>query len=188
MGVTRFLPAVCFVLLLAGCQSDPGFPEDQTIDGPFHIDSEWHVIQLDAPLKVNREGLQRLHLVVDRDLYDPNNNFDDDLPDLFNLRRSDGVLVKPEVVLIGDEGQEVSLRARANTYLYSGGVTVGLSTYKDHYSQAPPFPESIRFFRAIRIRSNEPLVAEQLQWRVDRHPDHHRCGNRRCTWWDNLFN
>lgn len=190
MGVTRFLPAVCFVLLLAGCQSDPGFPEDQDIDGPFQITTEWQTIRFEQPLEINAEAIQSLNIVVDSERYDSNFDYEnEDRSNVFNLRRKkDGVVVKPKAVLIGDGGQEVSLHPTGSTALYSGGVTVGMSTFDKHYSPIPPFPEEIKVFESVRIRSNVPFTAEQLRWWVSSHADHHRCGNRRCTWWDNLFN
>lgn len=188
MDTVKMLAAGFSLLLLAGCQGDPGFPEDQRIDGPFEIGLEWQTITFADPLEINEEGFQRLHIVVDSELFASNFDYEnEDRSNLFNLRRNDGVLVKPEVVLIGDNDQKVRLVPTGTTSLYTGGLTVGLSMFKDYVSPAPPFPKGIQHFEAVQLRSNEPFPAEYLQWWVERHPDHHRCGNRRCTWWDNLL-
>ncbi|MCC5811252.1 MAG: hypothetical protein JJU06_12855 [Ectothiorhodospiraceae bacterium] len=174
--------------LLVGCDAGVGFPEDQRLEGPFEITNEWQEIEFDAPLRINREGSQGFHFEVDETRYRPNSHFDlEDRPNQANLRRTDGVLVKPEVILIGDNGERVELQAVSNIHLYAGGLTVGFRTYVDHSSPSPPFPDGITAFRAVKVRSNEPFTAEYLRWRVDNHPDHHRCGGRRCTWLDKLF-
>lgn len=174
--------------LLAGCGNGYDFPEDRRIDGPFQITTDWQTIRFDRPLRINREGLQALHIVVDQELYDPNNIYDlEDKANHFNLRRTDGVLVRPEVVLIGDNGQELTVFPISNMGLYSGGLTIGFSTYIDHHTPSPPFPEGIKSFQAVRVRSNEPFEALYLRWRMNYHPDHHRCGNRRCRWWEKLL-
>jgi len=180
----RLWPLVA-LLLLANCTGEPGFPEDQRIEGPFQITTEWQTIHFDRPLVINREGFQGLHFAVDSNLYDANSNYDlEDMPNQANLHRTDGVVVKPEVVLIGDNGEEVRVQARSNIFLYAGGMTVGFGPHIDNFTPPPHYPESIHAFRAVRVRGNHPFVANHLQWLMDSHPDHHRCGGRRCTWWE----
>ncbi|MCH8504962.1 MAG: hypothetical protein LAT50_11640 [Ectothiorhodospiraceae bacterium] len=179
---------VAALFALSGCDTGAGFPEDQRMEGPFEITGEWQRIEFDRPLRINREGSQGFHFEVDETRYRPNRHFDvEDRPNQANLRRNDGVLVKPEVVLIGDNGERVELRAVMNIHLYAGGLTVGFAMYEDHFSPSPPFPDRITAFRAVEVRSNEPFTAEYFRWRMDNHPDHHRCGGRRCTWLDKLF-
>jgi len=126
---------VAMTLLVVACGGDVNFPEDQRVEGPFEITTDWQTVKFDVPLAVNREGLQRLHLVVDDERYTSNSEHDlSDLPNQANVRREDGVLIKPEVVLVGANGEEVPLRARANTSLYEGGLTIGFSTYDGHRS------------------------------------------------------
>ena len=172
---------------ISGCGSH-GFPEDRRIGGPFQITTDWQTIRFDPPLRINREGLQVLHFVVDQELYDPNNMYDiEDTTNHFSLRRTDDVLVRPEVVLIGDNNQEVVVSPISNIRLFSGGLTIGFSTYIDHFTPSPPFPEGISTFQAMRVRSNEPFEAQYLYWRMNYHPDYHRCGGRRCRWWEKLL-
>ncbi len=160
---------------LQGCDAK-GFPEDQKIQGPVEVGQEWVTIEPDRPLDVNRGGLQRLHLVVDPELYRSNSDLDDELannPDhLFDLRTQSNELVVPEVIMVAGDGTEVWLGSRANTYLYKGGLTVGMGMVPDVVHEAsPPFPEEIDRFESFRVRSNEPFEVEYFWWSVDRHPD-----------------
>jgi len=105
---------------ISGCGSH-GFPEDRRISGPFQITTDWQTIRFDPPLRINREGLQVLHFVVDQELYDPNSMYDiEDTANHFSLRRTDDVLARPEVVLIGDNGEDVTVFPMSNIGLFSG--------------------------------------------------------------------
>ncbi|MBI3897374.1 MAG: hypothetical protein HY308_03650 [Gammaproteobacteria bacterium] len=190
----RFAFFTVILLLSLGCQPrdnrypEDQFPEDQHVVGPFNITSEWQTITFSKPLAINREGSQSFNFVVDRDRYVPNSEYQiEDIPNQANLRRRDGVLVKPEVVLIGDNGQEVLVTAVSNTWLNVGGLTIGFSMLINPDTPSPPFPEAISAFRAVRVRSNEPFTANYLWWWVDGHPDYPRCGYRRCAWWQRIF-
>jgi hypothetical protein len=50
-------------------------------------------------------------------------------------------------------------------------MTIALGTYKDVNSPPPDFPESIKAFTAMRIRSTEPFLVRYLWWKVDQHPE-----------------
>lgn len=178
----RYLFVSLVFLLLQGCDN-PRFPQDQLLPGPFHFDSQWQLINFDPPLQINREGGQDLHLLVDKTRYEP--HVADRWPHQASLQRSDGTLVLPEVVLIGDRGQEVKMGADTFMSPYDvAGITLGFSNYDPVYDEKPkPFPQEIQFFSAVRIRSNEPLDVKLLGWRVDVHPDIHVCGGRQCPWW-----
>ena len=188
MDVTRTLATGFCLLLLAGCQADRSFPEDQYLDGPIEIGPEWQTITFEAPMEVNREAVQQLEIVVDTNRFDSNFDYEDeDRYKMFHLRRNDGVVIKPEAILIGDKGQEIPLVATSTTELYSGGVTAGLRMFIDWTKTIPPFPEGIRRFTAVQLRTNETIPVEQLRWWVVYHPDYHRCGRQRCLWWENLL-
>lgn len=166
----RLLTFLLAFLQLAGCnnEADPRFPENQRIDGPLEVGRDWQAIEFSPPLVVNRNGLQGLHFVVDEKLYRPNSHYDiDDYANQSNLRRNDGVLIKPEVILIGENGEEFVPMAVSNTHLYAGGLTIGFGTFGGQFSPAPVYPEGIQEFKAMRIRSNVPFTAHYLEWRMD---------------------
>ncbi len=159
------------------------FVEEQVIKKEFHVTTRWQTITFEKPLQINRQGLMGLHLVVDQEPYistidkDPRNLDCSDAEyqkNAFSLRRrSDGVLVRPEAVLVGDNGIEVTVRPDGHLYPYFDKhvMTMALRTFKDVDSPSPPFPEGIQFFTAMRIRSTEPFLVRYLLWLVDEHPE-----------------
>lgn len=155
------------------------FSEEQVIKKEFQVTTQWQTITFEKPLRINRQGLMGLHLAVNQQPYistidiHPLNDRSN-IENAYSLRRlSDGVLVKPEAVLIGDNGIEVRVRPVGHLYPYFDKyiMTVVLGTFKDANSPPPPFPEGIRGFTAMRIRSTEPFLVRYLWWCVDRHPD-----------------
>jgi hypothetical protein len=159
------------------------FPEDQVVKKEIHVTTQWQTINFEAPLKINRQGLMGLHLVVDKEPYistmdihplNPECNTPDCFIDAACLRRlSDGAIIRPEAVLVGDNGVEVSVRplGHLNPYFDTHVMTMALGTFKDVDSPPPDFPEGIQAFTALRIRATEPFVVRYLWWQVDRHPD-----------------
>ena len=172
----KVMLALAFLLAgLQGCDAT-GFSQDQKIPGPIEIGQEWVTVEPERPLEINREGLQRLHLVVDPELYTSNSDLDDelanDLAHLFDLRTQSNDLVVPEVVMIAADGREIPLGSRGNIYLYEGGLTVGMGMVPEVVHEAsPPFPAGIDRFESFRIRSNTPFTVDYFWWKVDRHPD-----------------
>ncbi|MFZ1986534.1 MAG: hypothetical protein WAU91_19145 [Desulfatitalea sp.] len=159
------------------------FPEDQVIKKEIQVTTQWQTITFEKPLKINRQGLMGLHLVVDRAPYistmdthplNPECNTPDCVIDAYCLLRlSDGAIVRPEAVLVGDNGVEVNVRSLGHLYPYCDThvMTMALRTFKDVDSPPPDFPESIQAFTALRIRGTEPFVVRYLWWSVDRHPE-----------------
>jgi hypothetical protein len=156
------------------------FSEDQVIKKEFQVSTRWQTITFEKPLQINREGVMGMHLAVDKEPYisttdtHPLNVAPGDMDIAYSLRRlSDGALIKPEALLIGDNGVEVRVRPVGHLYPYSDKtiMTIALGTFKDAYSLPPPFPERIKTFTAMRIRSTEPFLIRYLYWNVDRHPD-----------------
>ncbi len=164
-------------------QSSLQFPEEQVIKKEIQVTTQWQTITFDQPLKINRQGLMGLHLVVDKAPYistmathplNPECNTPECFIDAFCLRRlSDGVLVRPEAVLVGDDGTDVNVQATGHLYPYWDPhvMTVDLRMFKDVNSFPPDFPEGIQAFTALRIRATEPFVVRYLYWNVDRHPE-----------------
>jgi hypothetical protein len=166
----RLLVLLLLITQLIGCNRNTAgaFPENQHIDGPFEIGTEWQTIRFAVPLKVDHSATQGLHLFVDRQLYLPNSHYDiHDTPNQSNLRRNDGVLIKPEVRLVGPSGDHVTLTAVSNIHFPNGELTIGFGTFAGQYAFPPPFPEVITEFTAVQVRSNEPFIASSLQWRID---------------------
>lgn len=160
---------------LQGCDAK-GFSEDQKIPGPVDIGQEWVTVEPDRPLQINREGLQRLHLVVDSELYTSNSDHSDELANdpahLFDLRTQSDDLVVPEVVMVSVDGTEIPLGSRGNIYLYEGGLTAGMGVVPNVVHEAsPPFPEGIVQFEFFRVRNDVPFTVDYFWWKVDRHPD-----------------
>ncbi|MBI5552158.1 MAG: hypothetical protein HY911_11685 [Desulfobacterales bacterium] len=159
------------------------FPEDQVIKKELHVTTQWQTITFEKPLKINRQGIMGLHLVVDKEPYistidvhplNPECNTPDCAIDAACLRRlSDGALVRPEAVLIGNNGVEVSIRPNGHLYPFFDHhvMTMSLGTFKDVNSPPPDFPESIQSFTALRLRATEPFTVRYLWWQVDEHPE-----------------
>ena len=104
----------------------------------------------------------------------PECNTPDCVVNAFCLRRlSDGVLIRPEAILIGDNGVEIRVRPDGHLYPYFDKhiMTIALRTFKDADSPPPEFPVGIKAFTAMRIRSTAPFLVRYLYWNVDRHPE-----------------
>lgn len=174
-------------ILLSACGDRPRFPEDQTIQGPVEIASEWRTMEFKPPLAIAwGEGLQELHFVVDNSSYRVIDV--DEVPEKLyaSLRRLDGAEVLPEVVLIASTGAELPVVAVSNIGLWSGGLTIGFGLSDGVWEPPPPFPADVTSIRSVKFRSDVPLVAERLMWMVRHHPDIHRCGHK-CSWWEQWF-
>lgn len=163
-------------------KSTPPFPENRIIKKTLKVTARWQTITFEKPLLINRKGLMGLHLAVDRQLYistmsnhplNPKCSQPGCASNAFCLRRlSDGALIRPEAILIGDNGVEVKVRPAGHLYPNSDKdiITMALRTSKDAHSVALPFPRSIKAFKAIRIRGTEPFMVRYLYWKVDRYP------------------
>ena len=156
------------------------FPEEQVIKKEFQVTTHWQTITFDKPLKINRQGVMGLHLAVDQEPYisttdiHPLNVDRGNIEKAFSLRRlSDGTLIRPEVILIGDNGVEVKIRPVGHLYPYFDEhiMTIALGTFKDADSPPPDFPLGIKAFTAMRIRSTAPFLVRYMYWNVDRHPE-----------------
>ena len=159
------------------------FPEDQVIKKELQVTTQWQTVTFEKPLLINRRGTMNLHLVVDQAPYisttddDPRNLDCSDAEyqlNAFSLRRrSDWALVRPEAVLMGDNGVEVKVRPDGHLYpsFDKHVMTVALGYVKDINAFVPPFPEGIKTFTSMRIRSTTPFLVRYLWWSVDHHPD-----------------
>jgi hypothetical protein len=159
------------------------FPQNQVIKKELYVTTQWQTVTFEKPLQINRGGTMGLHLVVDQAPYisttddDPRNLDCSDAEyqlNAFSLRRrSDWALVRPEAVLVGDNGVEV--RVRPDGHLYPSFdmhiMTVALGYVKDINAFVPSFPEGIMTFTAMRIRSTTPFLVRYLWWKVDSHPE-----------------
>jgi hypothetical protein len=204
MRVKNLAIVLLLLALAAGCSRDPApdtrtsrpddpaviypsgcaikFPEDRVIKKRVQVTPRWQTIVFGKPLKINREGLQHMHLAVIKHPYistmddhplNPECNAPECAVDAFSLRRlSDGALVRPEVFLVGDNGEQVKIRpvGHLNPFFDRNIITIELGTYARN-DYPPPFPEDIKAFTSMRIRATEPFVAQYLWWSVDRHPD-----------------
>ena len=158
------------------------FPQDQVIKKELQVTTQWQSVIFEEPLQINHRGLMKLHLVVDQEPYisttddDPRNLDCSDAEyqlNAFSLRRrSDWALVRPEAVLVGDNGEEV--KVRPNGHLYPSFdkhvITMALSTFKDVNSPPPPFSRDIKAFTAMRIRSTTPFRVRYFWWSVALNP------------------
>jgi len=159
------------------------FPEEQVIKKELRVTTRWQTVIFEKPLQINRKGTMGLHLVVDQAPYistmddhplNPECNKPECYKNAYSLRRlSDGALVRPEVVLVGDNGVEVTIRPEGQLYpsFDKHSMTVALRTFKDVNSPSPPFPKGIRSFISMRIRSTAPFLVRYLWWSVDHHPE-----------------
>ena len=148
----------------------------------FEVTPQWQTITFEKPLQINRKGLMGLHLALNKQLYistmyDHSPNPKPTKPgcdiNAFCLRsKKNGVLIRPEAILIGDNGVEVKVRPAGHLYPYFDKdiITMVLRTFKDADSLPPPFPKGIKAFKAMRIRSTAPFLVRFIYWNVDRYP------------------
>jgi len=159
------------------------FQEEQVIKKELRVTTRWQTVIFEKPLQINRKGTMGLHLVVDQVPYistmddhplNPECKKPECAVDAFSLRRlSDGALVRPEAILVGDNGEEVKIRPTGHLYPFFDKhvMTVALRYVKDVNAFAPPFPEGIKTFTSMRIRSTMPFLVRYLWWSVDSHPE-----------------
>jgi hypothetical protein len=157
-------------------------PEGRFIQKALQVTPQWQTITFEKPLQIDRKGLMGLHIAVDKQIYissmvDHPLNSECNRPgcaaNAFCLRRlSDGVLIRPEAVLIADNGVEVNVRPAGHLYPFfdKDVITIALRAFKNGNSLPPPFPKGIKAIKAMRIRSTEPFTVKYLYWNVDRHP------------------
>jgi hypothetical protein len=158
------------------------YPEDQVIRKEFKVTTQWQLFSFEEPLQINRRGLMGLHLAVDQALYistmdnhplNPECNDPECSINIACLRRlSDGVIIRPEAILIGNNGVEIKVRPSGHLYPYFDKhiMTMALRTFKEVNSPPPPFPKGINSITAMRIRSTEPFLVRYIYWNVDRYP------------------
>ena len=156
--------------------------EGQIIRKAFDVTTQWQTLTFDTPLQINRKGLMGLHLAVDKGLYistmvnhplNPECKKPGCPINAFCLRRlSDGALIRPEAVLIGDNGVEVKVRPAGHLYPYfdKNVITIALRTFNKAHSLPPPFPKGVKAITAVRIRSTAPFRVSYLYWNVGRYP------------------
>jgi hypothetical protein len=161
-------------------KSSLDYPEDQVVKKEIQVTTQWQTIAFKKPLIINRLDLQHLHLAVDQAPYistmdthalNPECNEPECAINGFCLRRlSDGVVIRPDVILIGDNGVEVKVRSVGHLYPYfdKNIITMMIGTFKLN-GHPPPFPVGITAFTAMRIRSTEPFLIRYLYWNVDYH-------------------
>ena len=149
----------------------------------LRVTTQWQTVTFEKPLQINRRGTMGLHLVVDQAPYistmddsplNPECNKPECYKNAYSLRRlSDGALIRPEAVIVGDNGVEVTIRPEGHLYPYFDKhvMTVILATFKDVNSPSPPFPDGIKTFTSMRIRSTTPFLVRYLWWKVDNHPE-----------------
>jgi len=159
------------------------FSQNQVIRKELRVTTQWQTVTFEKPLQINRKGTMGLHLIVDQAPYI--STTDDDPRSLdcsdaeyqlnaFSLRRrSDWALVRPEAILVGDNGEEVNVRPISHLYpsFDKHVMTVALGYVKDINAFAPPFPKGIKTFTSMRIRSTTPFLVRYLWWKVDSHPE-----------------
>lgn len=167
---------LAFTLLLTGCDSSPDFRKhNQNISGPIELTGEWLHVTPDRPLTIEREGVQELHLAFDGDSYELNyfhiEGETDDPRVLFALRGQEGQLVRPEVVLIADDGTELALTPVSHHAPPAGGVTIGFGMFDGMLAPPPPFPEAYGSYVSFKVRSDQPVSVEYFRWLVSYHPD-----------------
>jgi hypothetical protein len=159
------------------------FPQDQVIKKELRVTTQWQTVTFEQPLRINRRGIMGLHLVVEQAPYistmddsplNPECNEPECFINAYCLRRlSDGALVRPEAVLVGDNGEEVKVQPTGHLYpsFDKHIMTMALSTFKDVNSPPPPFPAGIQTITAMRIRGTTPFLVRYLWWKVDAHPE-----------------
>lgn len=150
---------------------------NQRIDKSVDVDSEWKTIVFDDPLDLDHDVVQLLHIGLDPALYEDDlvytsrknaaSGLKARLPQVMNFRRlSDGQLIVPQIELIGDDGRAVSLRPVMSQSWPNGELSIGYYVRRTGESvNIPGYPQDLREFKAVRIRSHEPFRVLFLQWR-----------------------
>jgi hypothetical protein len=156
-------------------------PEGRIIQKALNVTPLWQTVTFEKPLRINQKGLMGLHLAVDNELYistmvdhplNPECTKAECAAEAFCLRRlSDGVLIRPEVTLIADNGVEVKLRPAGHLYPFFDRhvITVAMRAFNHTNAFPPPLPKT---FKAMRIRSTEPFEVRYLYWNTK--PERHR--------------
>jgi hypothetical protein len=149
----------------------------ERIDRPFTVSAQWQTIVFDDPFRIDREARQYVHLGIDRKLYDDDlgytmsKNLKSDvqqkLPRFIDIRRrSDEKLIVPDIELLAEDGTAVKVRARESLSWYNGDYSIGYGTYAEWYWEKPPnYPDHLREFTSMRIRSDDPFDVQFIVWR-----------------------
>ncbi|PXF31132.1 hypothetical protein WH50_11425 [Pokkaliibacter plantistimulans] len=172
----------------------PGYtktkPEDQGIMGPFHITEEWQTFKFNKPMQINRIGIQNIHIGLNSDKYSssdywhlyhtPGFNAGDPLPKEKyrgnGIRdRSTGILIEPDIELLGDNNSVVTLSLAGSQYWPTGATSIICGILPADLTNLTPiyYPEKIKVFTAFRIRSNQSFDVDYFLWRMDHYPGQH---------------
>lgn len=125
---------------------------DRELSGPITISSEWLEITPKEPLRAERV-VQYLYIYTTKP-FEPDNRS-------WGIRLADGSVVVPEVELVDQQGNIYNLKAssfsledptRAN--VISG---IGFSALEE-------LPKD-KVYRAVRIRSDQPIQCSKIIWR-----------------------
>ncbi|MGH1487489.1 MAG: hypothetical protein ACRBCI_14840 [Cellvibrionaceae bacterium] len=153
--------------LSLGCsaQKVPKDPNNQLIEGPFSITTEWQTIKFDKPLK-SSPHIQSLDILLDIDKYELVEGLSMSeyrVLDLSYKRLKDSVIVKPEVVLVDQQAREyrVTFDAIGTRYTKLGDyffLGYGTSDDERYY-----FPKDAEFV-SIRVRANKAMTVTHLNW------------------------
>lgn len=125
-------------------------PIQQIIATNISVTSQWVEIIPESPMKVNKQMIQRLFLIIDGYEFDESN-------DNWQLKISDGTIVEPEIQILDEYGKVYDLHNGTRI-----GNLVGFYP-KRNGDRFNGFPAD-RTYTKIRIRSNEPFLCSKIIW------------------------
>jgi len=167
-------------LITASCSAQQGAPEDKMIKGPFRITSEWKTFELSNPLKT-MPHIQTFNILLKMDeyIYDPSVDTGKDKIISGSYRRlSDSKTLLPEVIFIDNAGREFKATYKSiGTSITSEGEYNSLGFGNNSDLDKFFYPKDAEF-RAVKLKSNTPFIAEHFWWVAYRYE---RAPNRKWT-------
>ncbi len=124
-------------------------PINQIVATGLPVTSEWTEISPALPMKVEKQ-IQRLFLIIDDYRFD-------DLDDHWQLRLSNGIIIKPEIQILDEFGKVYDLQDGTRV-----GNSIGFSPKRKN-TGFNTFPAD-RTYTKIRIRSDEPFQCSKMIW------------------------
>ncbi len=149
--------------LTASCSAQREAPEDQIIEGPFSITTEWQEFTLKKPLKTNPH-VQKLKILLDENSYINDEDIDIGIISGGYKNLLNSKPLQPEVIFVDKSGKEFKTvyKSMGSSFISLGNYKfVGFGTNsKSGKFYYPPNTE----FTAIKIKANIPFIAEHFWW------------------------
>ncbi|TDT40276.1 hypothetical protein DES49_2042 [Halospina denitrificans] len=162
------LTTVLFLTLLSGCDENPEHP-DPRVEGPWEIGTEWRTIQFEPPLQTFPEVMiHMLQLGVSAENYRFTDEGLFEESSFYPRDKSDGTVLKPELVIILDDGRDIPMKASSRVHGAVDPIWLefGYNPKPTSEGEHRTFSDLKADIRAIRIRCDTPFTLKALKWEV----------------------